>query len=578
MIFRNIFLSLAILFPVVLNAQVVEDFFKSAGTPVNPKVEVLWNRYYTNDGLENIANQIQKAYPNLVQLESIGKSFEGREIWALTITSKKNGSELEKPGFYIDGNIHSNEVQGSEIALYTAWYLTENYDKNKFLTELLDDKVFYIIPTINPDARDNYMREVNSASTPRSGMMPVDDDRDGMIDEDGFDDIDGDGNLTMMRRKSEYGKWKLDPSDSRRMIRVGADEFGDYEMLGYEGLDNDGDGRVNEDRTGYYDPNRDWGYNWQPDYMQRGAMPYPFYVPENKAVRDFVIAHPNIAGAQTYHNTGGMILRGPAQKDFLEVYTREDELVINTIGERGDKMLPGYKFMLLWRDLYPVYGGEIDWFYGSRGIYVFTNELFTSQMYFGNTYENRWDAQGDQYDFDKYLLFGDAWIDWKEFDHPDYGKIEVGGFNKNYGRPHPGFLLETDAHRNMAFTIYHAYQTPKISITDISVKNIGSGLQEVTVHILNERITPTRSGQNAKYNIDPKDLVVIEGVKSIAKMVVENEDLNITTVQSGDPSIIQLESIPGMSVVKVRFITEKSNKFKVGVKSAKGGHVWKQML
>jgi len=577
MTLRNIILSLIILFPTVLKSQVEETFFKSAGTPVNPKVEVLWNRYNTNEGLENIARQIQKAYPDLVKMKSIGKSFEGREMWALIITSKKNGKENEKPGFYIDGNIHSNEIQGSEIALYTAWYLTENYGKNSFVTELLNDKVFYIIPTINPDARDNYMREVNSASSPRSGMIPLDDDRDGMIDEDGFDDLDGDGNLTMMRRKSEYGKWRLDPSDPRRMVQVAADEFGEYEMLGYEGLDNDGDGMVNEDRVGSYDPNRDWGYNWQPDYMQRGALPYPFSAPENKAVRDFVVAHPNIAGAQTYHNSGGMILRGPAQKDFMEEYTREDELVLNTIGERGDKILPGYKFMLLWRDLYPVYGGEIDWFYGSRGIYVFTNELFTSQQYFGRTYESRREGQGDQYEFDKYLLFGDAWIDWKEFDHPDFGKIEIGGFTKNFGRPHPGFLLESDAHRNMAFTLYHAYQTPRLSITDVSVKSIGKGLQEVSVSILNERLTPSRSGQNAKYNIDPKDLVVIEGVESFAKMLVENDDLNITSVQSGNPSGIQLESIPGMSVVKVRFVTEKGSKFRVGVKSVKGGTVWKEM-
>jgi hypothetical protein len=83
------------------------------------------------------------------------------------------------------------------------------------------------------------------------------------------------------------------------MVPVNPGEIGDYELLGFEGIDRDGDGKVNEDRTGYYDPNRDWGWNWQPDYVQRGAYLYPFSLPETRAVRDFVMKRPNIAGAQT---------------------------------------------------------------------------------------------------------------------------------------------------------------------------------------------------------------------------------------------------------------------------------------
>jgi hypothetical protein len=42
------------------------------------------------------------------------------------------------------------------------------------------------------------------------------------------------------------------------MYQVKGDEIGEYEMLGYEGIDNDRDGLVNEDLIGTYDPNRDW--------------------------------------------------------------------------------------------------------------------------------------------------------------------------------------------------------------------------------------------------------------------------------------------------------------------------------
>jgi len=556
----------------MLSAQEIPDFFKSAGSPLDPKVKVLWNRYNTYEGIVKICQEIAQAYPQLAKVEPIGKSFEGRDIVLVTITNFQNTKPEEKPGFYIDGNIHSNEIQGSEIALYTAWYLTETCNTNNFIKELLDEKVFYIVPTINPDARMNYMLELNNVHSPRSGMIPVDDDRDGLTDEDGYDDLDGDGKLMMMRRKTPYGQYNIDPDSPNRMIQAENGKFGAYEILGYEGIDNDGDGDVNEDRVGYYDPNRDWSQNWQPDYLQDGALPFPFYTPENKAVRDFIISHPNIAGAQSYHNSGGMILRGPAQEQFMETYDPEDETVLTTIGKKGEKVLPGYKLSTLWKDLYPVYGGEIDWFYGARGIYVYTNELFTEQLYFG-TGPSDDGSERELYDFDTYLLFGDALVPWREIDHPLYGKIEIGGFQKNFGRPEPGFMLETEAHRNMAFTLFHAYHTPVLKIDEIKVREIENGLQEVEVSVVNSRLTPTRSGQNRKHNIDPEDRIIIEGVKAAGKMIVLDKDLNLTEVQTGDPSVIRVKNIPGMSVTRVRWITEKGENFKITVNSLKGGKI-----
>jgi hypothetical protein len=567
---RIIILGLLLLTSILLQAQETPEFFKSAGSPVNPNVQVAWNRYNSYEGIVKICQEIAKAYPQLARVEPIGKSYEGRDILVIIITNFQNGSPADKPGYYIDGNIHSNEIQGSEIALYTAWYLTETYQNNRFIKELLDDKVFYIIPTINPDARDNYMFSPNMVHSPRSGMIPVDDDGDGLTDEDGYDDLNGDGNISLMRRKTPYGQWNVDPGNPARMIRAENGQFGAYEILGYEGMDNDGDGQINEDGVGYYDPNRDWSFNWQPDYIQNGALPYPYYAPENKAVRDFVVAHPNIAGAQSYHNSGGMILRGPAQEKYMETYDAEDETVLNTIGKAGEKMLPGYKFYTLWKDLYPVFGGEIDWFYGARGIYVYTNELFTDQLYFGAE-SSRNDNENELYEFDRYLLFGDALIPWKEIDHPVYGTIEIGGFSKNFGRPEPGFMLESEAHRNMAFTLFHAYHTPLIRIEEIQIKKIDSRFQEVEVSLVNSRLMPSRSGQNRKYNIDPEDRVKIEGVKAFGKMVVLDKDLDVTEVQSGDPAVIRLPNIPGMTVTHVRWITEIGNNITVTLSSAKGG-------
>ena len=558
-------------------AKSMENFFKAAGTPVNPKVEVSWNRYYTNAGLEDISRRLVAAYPELATLESIGQSYEGREIWLLTLTNLQNKPHREKPGFWIDGNIHGNEIQGSEIALYTAWYLLENYGDNDFITRLMDEKVFYIAPTINPDGREHYMMEPNTVNTPRSGTIPLDDDGDGEKAEDGFDDLNNDGHITQMRRRNPYGRYIECPEDPRRMIPAPSDEFGDFDLLGFEGIDRDGDGRVNEDGVGRYDPNRDWGWNWQPDHIQRGAYHYPFALPENRAVRDFVMDHPNIAGAQTYHNTGGMILRGPGTAEDASLYTREDIRVYDAIGELGDRMLPGYRYWTLFEDLYTVYGGQIDWFHFGRGIFTYTNELFTSYKYFYEEYASREEGQKASYVFDRHLLFEDAFVEWEPFEHPQFGEIEIGGFKKNFGRVHPGFMLEQDAHRNMAFTLYHAYHTPQLEFTELTVNDLGGGLQEVIAVVTNTRMTPTHAGIDLRHSINRPNYISLEGADVVAGMLVNNRDLNVVEEQKANPGKLEIQNIPGMDSVTVKWIIDGGRRMSVTLDSPKGGIVREEL-
>ena len=562
-------LAILLMFGSVSQAQ--EKFFRAIGTPHEPKVEASWNRYNTYDGIVDLMKKIAKAHPKLTRLESIGKSYEGRDIYMLTISDFNSGNPDEKPAMYIDGNIHSNEIQGAEFSLYTAWYLTEMFEDLEFINQLLKDKTFYIVPTINPDARDNFMKEPNTPHSPRSGMIVLDNDGDGNAGEDGFDDLNDDNHITYMIRKSPTGQYIKDPQDDRRLIRVGLEEKGEYEMLGYEGIDRDGDGEVNEDGIGYYDPNRDWGWKWQPDYVQRGAFKYPFSLPETRAVADFVMNHPNIAGAQSYHNYGGMILRGPGAEEDLDTYNREDVRIYDAIAEKGEEMIPGYRYLTVYKDLYSVFGGELDWFYGGRGIYTYTNELMVSYLYFHKN-EGRGN-QEEELKVDKYLTFGDAFVDWKAYEHPQYGTIEIGGFKKNFGRAHPGFLLEQDAHRNMAFTIYHAYQTPKLSILDVEEKSLANGLKEITATIYNERIMPTHSSQDLKFKIERPDLVSISNANVVAGMIVKDEDFNKVEEQIQNPETIRVPNIPGMETVKVRWIVSGNGNYKVEVDSAKGGKV-----
>lgn len=575
---KIIYFALISLFSTAIYAQNIapQDLngMRAIGSPANPKVRMSWDRYHDYAQITQFGKDLVKAYPNLVKMESIGKSFEGRDIWVLTLTDFKTGEEKNKPGFYIDGGIHANELQGVEVSMYTAWYLAENFHSVKFIATLLKEKVFYIALTISPDSRENFIYKENNSNTSRSGMRPFDNDGDGLVNEDKLDDLDGDGNIVMMRRKSKTGRFKIDPKYPTRMYQVRGDEKGEYEMLGYEGMDNDGDGLVNEDQVGTYDPNRDWGWNWQPNYVQNGALFYPGTLPETRAVKDFVTKHPNIAGAQSYHNYGGMFLRGPGAAEDDPLYSRQDIEVYDNIGKLGEKMIPGYNYFILHKDLYTVYGGEIDYLSLTRGIFTFSNELMTSYKLFNQKSSwSRWD--NDEFnEFDKYLLFGDGYVEWKPFNHPQFGEIEIGGAKKNYIRNHPGFMLQEDAHRNMAFTLYHAYQTPKLEIVDIKTEKLQGGLTAVTATIMNTRIIPTHSTHDIKNKIERPDYISLKGVKVITGMTVENEDLNLFTEQKNSPQTIKVANISGMGNVKVRWIVNGNpNGATVEVSSAKGGFV-----
>ena len=553
--------------------------YQAQGAPSNPKVEVHWNRYHDYDEATKLLKQLAETFPEYAKLQSLGKSHGGREMWQMTITNFAKGDDKDRPAIWIDGGIHANEIQSVEVVLYTAWYLLESRADNKFVQQLLDDRVFYLLPMMSPDSRDAHFYEPNTTHGPRSGQVPVDDDKDGLVDEDDYDDLDGDGHITQMRIRDENGRYKSHPDFPLLMVQVKEGEKGEFTLLGQEGKDDDGDGVVNEDPDGYYDPNRDWPWNWQPDYVQNGAHRYPLSLGENKLVADFIKDHPNIAAAQSYHNAGGMILRGPGAKD--DAFAPADLRVYDALGKHGEKLLPGYRYMNIANDLYEVYGGEIDWLHQARGVFVFTNELFTPFNFFRTKeHEGFFGSDEVRYQFDRYLLLGEGVSPWKEVDHPQYGKIEVGGVRKNWVRQPPSFLLEEELHRNMAFSLYHADQMPRARIQSVDVKDLRGDLLQITAIVENDRLMPTHSAADLKNKLTPPDLVELtspEGELKVVLGLTSTEPLfRNPEEQKRKPAALRIDSIPGHSVRYVRWLVQGKGPFEVRLKSIKGGNDTKQ--
>ncbi|MDX1389396.1 MAG: hypothetical protein R3344_09415, partial [Acidobacteriota bacterium] len=205
-------------------------------------------------------------------------------------------------------------------------------------------------------------------------------------------------------------------------------------------------------------------------------------------------------------------------------YPNADIRVYDEIGEWGERMLPYYDYLVVWRGLYTVHGGSIDWTNDGLGIISFSNELWNGGQYFnspllqeqGRDPDSPISGQRSRYFFDDFLEFGDQYVEWAPFDHPVYGEVEMGGFKKLSGRVNPRFMSMELFHRNMAFTLYHADQMPMTAVGETSVEAIGGGVYRVRVDFVNDRAIPTITVKGQQNRVVRPDLITVEGAEVIS--------------------------------------------------------------
>ncbi len=517
------------------------------------KVDVAWNRFYDFEETEQIIKNLVDAYPELLTLVSLGKSEQGRDMWMIILNNPATGEDTEKPAMYIDGNVHGNEIQATETVLYSIWYLTKSYGKVDQLTELVDRTAFYFVPSINPDGRAEWFANPNTPHSARTGQRPTDNDYDGELDEDGYDDLDGDGHITQMWKFDPNGRWRRNKLDPRIIERVPEGEQGELTRLGSEGIDNDGDGRINEDGPGGYDMNRNWASDWQPNHVQYGAGDHPFDRPETKAVADFILTRPNIAAGQSYHNTGGMLLRGPGASYLENLYPRSDRQMYDKLGEAGEDLLPFYNYWVIHSDLYTVHGGFVNWLAEGLGVASFTNELWTNRRIMPDP--DREFSEEERMHWQDRMLFGQTFTDYTEYDHPQHGKVLIGGGTKYSSRVTPPFMLEEGCHRNFAFTMFHASSMPELQFKWAGIKDMGDGLWELTVEIENTQIIPTRLAIASRNKIGFPDLLTLSGAEVLLSGQVDDRyDQTMRPIKYRPERMLIEDGIAGKSFSTFRFL------------------------
>ena len=458
--------------------------------------------FYKHDELTQLLQAYAQALPDLIELRPLGQSHEGRDIWLVVVTRRATGADIDKPAFWVDGNIHAAELTASTACLYWLHQLATHYGQDPQVTHLLDTRVVYLVPRLNPDGAELALadrpRHIRSSTRPYPwDEQPVD----GLT----VEDVDGDGRMLMMRVPDPHGTYKPCPDEPRLMVPREPGEFGgQYYRVMPEGTLQHFDGvkiRVNPDREGL-DLNRNFPAYWRQEFEQPGAGPYPTSEPEVRAMVDFITKHPNIGAAVSFHTHSGVILR-PMGTQSDDDMTPEDLWQYKRFSDIGAK-LTGYPAISIFHEFkyHPkqVITGTQDWVYEHLGALFWTVEIWAPNKEAG-ILDYPWIEwyRDHPVEDDKKLLKwsdeqcgGQAHVDWYPFEHPQLGPVELGGWDRmNFWRNPPAHLREREAARFPAWLQQIALALPKLEVLRTEVQALGADTWRVRFAVANSGYLPS---------------------------------------------------------------------------------------
>jgi murein tripeptide amidase MpaA len=469
---------------------------------------VAYDHFYAYDELTDTLRGWATEAPGLYTIESIGSSYEGRDIWLVTVTNRETGEPLDKPALLIEANIHSMEWTGCTAALHLIHTLLTGYGEDELVTRALDTRVFYVIPRVNPDGAEHGLEERRFI---RSSMRPYPREE----QEDGLrvQDLDGDGRVLDMRVEDSNGPWRGHPDAPKLLVRrepVDGASDGPFYRLLPEGRIENYDGvtiKVAPPLEGL-DLNRNFPAEWAPEHEQRGAGPYPTSESEVRALVQAVTDRPNITGHIAYHTFSGVHLRPYAGRPDDDLPTA-DLRAYQLIGTRATE-LTGYPAVSVFHDFkyepkQSIKGGAHDWLYDHVGVFSWTTEFWSPQRQAGLSDYHFTDWIRDHPIEDDLALLGwaeknypAAYVDWYEFEHPELGKVELGGWDTiNYWFNVPFDRLKDEVAPHADWALFHLLISPLLEVRSLDVERLGESTFLVRLVLQNSGWLPTNVTQKA---------------------------------------------------------------------------------
>jgi len=451
-------------------------------------------------------------------LRSLGVTRGKRDVYLLTVGA---GEVDGKPAVLVIGSVDPRQLLGSELAVRMARRLVEGAEDDDAVRELLGRVTFYFIPRPSPDAAEAFFRRPYVERI--RNQRPVDDDHDGRVDEDGPDDLSGDGWITAMRVRDPAGKFIAHPDDPRVMIEADAErgERGCWRLL-VEGCDNDGDEEFNEDPPGGVALNRNFTFEYS--YFGETAGPHQVSEPESRAVADFAFAHPSIAVLLSFSPQGNLMNpwepgKGDGPERGKTALFEADAPYYAHLAERYQEIHGGENPP----ESTPIDGSLGRWAYFHYGRWSLiargwwipkvapdsepekkskgAAEDQDAAEEDDDAPEEKKQEKDDRGEQQRRALrwFAregiDGFVPWKRIEHPDFlGKrVEVGGIKPFVMLNPPVEELDGLVDTHFTFLAEAADKLPRLRFEEIETDSLGGGTWRVEVTLVNRGFLPTVS-------------------------------------------------------------------------------------
>lgn len=435
----------------------------------------------------NRLNALSKAYPQLTSLKSLNKTNGGKDIWLLTIGTGKTET---KPAIAVIGGVEGNHLLGTELAIGFAEQLLKGSGSDS-IKALLNRTTYYVFPNMSPDAMEQYFSKLKADRTGNATV--TDDDRDGKTNEDGWDDLDGNGKITFLRVESVTGDYKLHPDDARVLVKadISKGEKGKYKLLP-EGVDNDKDGLFNEDGEGGIAFNKNLTY--QHKTFATGAGEFPASEKETRAMLDFLYDAFNVYAVVSFGSNNNLSTPinynpGAANQRIVAGLLEPDAKVNGMVSEMYNKVT-GTKDA----PKNNVTGGDVlSWGYFHFGRYSFSTPGWwvpktkpdTTKKEKAFTIEDptanylRWASQQG---------ITNTFTEWKTIQHPDYPgqKVEVGGVDPYVLNNPPYKMVDAVVKTHTAFLVKLAGYQPEIDVINLKTEKLANGLTRISLDVVNK--------------------------------------------------------------------------------------------
>jgi hypothetical protein len=414
------------------------------------------------------------------------------------------------------------------------------------------------VPRLNPDGAERVIAGAPRLDL-RSSLRPLDDDRDGRPDEDGPDDLDGDGLSLLMRVRDDAATLVADEKDPR-IVRKADAAKGEKPVysLYREGVDNDGDGRIDEDPPGGVDLHRNWPYKWSEFDPTAGFSPGG--EPETLPLIRFLVDHPEVVAVWTFGLADNLATEPkkpesaideadlPFYAELARRHKHHAEEAAKAAGQpvtaaepaqpaatppampaMPARTRPGSASTALPSLEAGTDGALHDWAYQQRGLVGIATRLW-SKPEIPDPGEGREkppeDGEARWLYWNDEVAGGRAFVPFRPFEHPTLGPVEIGGWRPGVRLNPPAERLAPIADAQLAFLRELVERLPRLDLRRLEARGLGDGLFEIEAVIANGGVLPTALAQGVKTREAPPVVVRLrgEGVQLVAGRPVERID------------------------------------------------------